>query len=210
LGSFFGKTTQGINPDNGMVNYLTNYKVQDSVGIIGNANPKFMFGFNNTIRYKNWSLDIFFQGVQGNQIFNATRMLTESMSLIMNQSATVLSRWQHPGDATNMPKATPNDWSNVTPSTRFIEDGSYVRLKALTLSYNVKSTTLSKYKVSRCLLYLKAENLLTFTKYSGFDPEVSAFSAKSASATNQNTAPGVDYGTYPQTRGFILGLNISF
>ena len=210
LGSFYGKITQGINPVNGMINYIKNSKVEDSVGIIGNANPKFMFGFNNSIRYKNWSLDIFIQGVQGNQIFNATRMLTESMSLIMNQSATVLSRWHNPGDITNMPKATPNDWSNANPSTRFIEDGSYVRLKALTLSYNVKSTTLSKYKLSRCLLYLTAENLLTFTKYSGFDPEVSAFSVKSASATNQNTAPGVDYGTYPQSRGYILGLNISF
>jgi TonB-linked SusC/RagA family outer membrane protein len=211
LGSFFGKVSLGVDPKTGMMKYLTDVNgYEDSVGIIGNANPKYVFGFNNTVRYKNWSLDVFFQGVQGNQIFNATRVLTESMSLAMNQSATVVNRWQHVGDITNMPKVTPNDWSNATPSSRFIEDGSYVRLKALTVSYNLKSTTLSKYKISRCLIYLTGQNLLTFTNYSGFDPEVSAFGVKGASATNQNTAPGVDYGTYPQSRSYILGLNISF
>ncbi|MEN9696794.1 MAG: hypothetical protein RLZ56_215 [Bacteroidota bacterium] len=210
LGSFYGKIFEGVNPATGMANFMKNSAGDDSVGIIGNANPKYVFGFNNTVRYKNWSLDVFFQGVQGNQIMNATRVLTESMALAMNQSASVVNRWHQAGDITNMPKATPNDWSNATPSTRFIEDGSYVRLKSLTISYNLKSTTLSKYKVSRCLIYLTGQNLLTFTNYSGFDPEVSAFGGKSASATNQNTAPGVDYGTYPQSRSFILGLNISF
>ena len=210
LGSFYGKIFQGVDAATGMAKFMKNGSGEDSVGIIGNANPKYVFGFNNTIRYKNWSLDVFFQGVQGNQIFNATRVLTESMALVMNQSASVVNRWKHAGDITNMPKATPNDWSNATPSTRFIEDGSYVRLKALTISYNLTSASLSKYKVSRCLVYLTAQNLFTFTNYTGFDPEVSAFSVKSASATNQNTAPGVDYGTYPQSRSFILGLNLSF
>ncbi len=210
LGSFFGKIALGVNPTTGMMNFQKNKAGSDSVGIIGNANPKYFFGFSNSLRYKNWNLDIFFQGVQGNQIFNATRVLTESMSLLMNQSANVLNRWTKNGDITNVPKATPNDWSNATPSTRFIEDGSYIRLKALTLGYNVKTATLSKWKISRCVFYLTAENLLTFTKYSGFDPEVSAFSVKSQSATNQNTAPGVDYGTYPQSRDFIIGLNITF
>jgi outer membrane receptor protein involved in Fe transport len=210
LGSFYGKIFQGVDAATGMAKFMKDGSGEDSVGIIGNANPKYVFGFNNTVRYKNWTLDLFFQGVQGNQIFNATRVLTESMALVMNQSASVVNRWKHAGDITNMPKATPNDWSNATPSTRFIEDGSYVRLKALTISYNLSSPSLSKYKVSRCLVYLTAQNLFTFTKYTGFDPEVSAFSVKSASATNQNTAPGVDYGTYPQSRSFILGLNLSF
>jgi hypothetical protein len=132
------------------------------------------------------------------------------MSLIMNQSATVLNRWKNAGDITSIPKSTPNNVVNSTPSSRFIEDGSYLRVKSLTLSYNIKSATLNKLKVSRCLVYLTAENLLTFTKYSGFDPEVSAFSNKSQSSSNQNTAPGVDFGTYPQAREFVFGLNISF
>jgi TonB-linked SusC/RagA family outer membrane protein len=210
LGSFFGKTSLGVDPATGMMKFLKDASGNDSVGIIGNANPKYIFGFNNSIRYKKWTIDVFFQGVQGNQIFNATRVLTESMSLVMNQSANVLNRWTKAGEITTVPKSTPNDWSNATPSTRFIEDGSYIRLKALTIGYNLKSATLSKWKISRCMLYLTAENLFTFTKYSGFDPEVSAFSVKSQSATNQNTAAGVDYGTYPQSRDFIFGLNISF
>jgi hypothetical protein len=83
-------------------------------------------------------------------------------------------------------------------------------LKSLTIGYTLPSSTLSKLKMNRCMVYLTAENLLTFTKYTGFDPEVSAFSGNSNSKTNQNTAPGVDYGTYPQSRDFILGVNISF
>jgi hypothetical protein len=210
LGSFYGKISKGVDPATGMIDFLKNASGADSVGIIGDANPQFIYGFSNSFRYKNWSLDLFIQGVQGNQIFNGTRVLSESMSLIMNQSASVLNRWKHAGDITSIPKSTPNNVVNSTPSSRFIEDGSYLRLKSLTLSYNVKSATLNKLKVSRCLIYLTAENLLTFTKYSGFDPEVSAFSNKSQSARNQNTAPGVDFGTYPQAREFVFGLNISF
>jgi hypothetical protein len=78
------------------------------------------------------------------------------------------------------------------------------------LSYNFNTAGLNKLKISRCVVYLTAENLLTFTKYSGFDPQVSAFSAKNESAKNQNTAPGVDFGTYPQSRDIILGLRVSF
>ncbi len=210
LGSFFGKISNGVDPTSGMINFLKNKNGTDSVGIIGNANPKFIYGFSNSIRYKNWSIDLFLQGVQGNQIFNGTRVLSESMSLIMNQSATVLNRWKKAGDKTSIPKATPNSVVNSAPSSRFIEDGSYLRVKSLTLSYQLKTATLNKLKVSRCVMYLTAENLLTFTKYSGFDPEVSAFSNKTQSASNQNTAPGVDFGTYPQAREFVFGLNISF
>lgn len=210
LGSFYGKISKGVNPATGMIDFLKNASGADSVGIIGDANPQFIYGFSNSFRYKNWSLDLFLQGVQGNQIFNGTRVLSESMSLIMNQSATVLNRWKKAGDITSIPKSTPNNVVNSTPSSRFIEDGSYLRLKSLTVSYNLKAAALNKFKVSRCLIYLTAENLLTFTKYSGFDPEVSAFSSKSQSARNQNTAPGVDFGTYPQAREFVFGLNISF
>ena len=91
-----------------------------------------------------------------------------------------------------------------------MENGSYIRLKALTLGYNIPAEKLKKLKMSRFMVYCTVENLLTFTKYTGFDPEVSAFSTNSQSATNQNTAPGVDFGTYPHARDIILGLNLSF
>jgi hypothetical protein len=141
---------------------------------------------------------------------NATRVLTESLALSMNQSATVLNRWQNAGDMTDIPRVTPNDWANSNPSTRHIENGSYLRLKSLTLGYNINPAALSKLKITRFMIYFTAENLLTFTKYSGFDPEVSAFSSNSQDATNQNTALGVDYGTYPQSRDYVLGLKVSF
>lgn len=210
LGSFYGKISEGVDPTTGNINFLKNSKGADSVGIIGNANPKYMFGLTNNFSYKNFSLNIFIQGVQGNQILNATRVLTESMALVMNQSSAVLRRWQKPGDITDVPKSTPTNWANANPSTRFLENGSYVRLKALTLGYTVPQAKLTKLKMSRCFIYFTGENLLTFTKYTGFDPEVSAFGGSGQSAKNQNVAPGVDFGTYPQSRDFILGVNISF
>lgn len=211
LGSFYGKFAQGVDPATGNIIFLqTADGSADSTGIIGNANPKFIYGFTSSLSYKHWSFDFFFQGVQGNQIMNATRILSESMALVMNQQATVLNRWQNPGDITNIPKVTPNDWANSEPSTRFIENGSYLRLKSLTLGYNFDPTALAKAKITNLMVYFSAENLLTFTRYSGFDPEVSVFSGAGQGTTNQNTAQGVDFGTYPQSRDFVLGLKISF
>lgn len=211
LGSFFGKISEGVDPATGNILFMqTADGSGDSTGIIGYANPKFMYGLTNSFSYKNWTFDFFLQGVQGNQILNATRILTESMALTMNQSATVLNRWRNPGDVTDMPGITPNDWANSNPSTRYLENGSYLRVKSLTLGYSINPSALSRLKIDRFMIYFTAENLFTFTKYSGFDPEVSAFSSSSQDATNQNTAPGVDFGTYPQSRDFVLGLKISF
>lgn len=211
LGSFYGKYSQGVDPATGKIVYLkTADGGADSVGIIGNANPKFIFGFSNSFTIKNFTLDFFFQGVQGNDILNATRILTESMVLPMNQSATVLNRWKNPGDVTDIPGVSPSNWDNSAVSTRYVENGSYIRLKALTLGYNIPAEKLKRLKMSRFMVYCTVENLLTFTNYSGFDPEVSAFSSTGQGATNQNTAPGVDFGTYPHSRDFILGLNLSF
>lgn len=211
LGSFYGKISQRVDTATGDIVFMKKAgSTEDSVGIIGNANPKFTYGFSNSITYKNFSLDVFFQGVSGNDVMNATRILTESMALPMNQSASVLRRWKNPGDKTDMPRVSPELWDNSLPSTRYIEKGSYLRLKALTIGYKLPERIISKAKMSRCFVYLTAENLFTFTNYSGFDPELSAFSGKGNSKENQNAAPGVDWGTYPQSRDFVLGLNITF
>lgn len=211
LGSFFGKFSEGVDPATGdMIFRKTADGSADSVGIIGNANPKFIYGLTNSFTYKNFTLDIFLQGVYGNQILNATKILTESMALTMNQSATVLNRWQTPGDITDIPRVTPNDWANSNPSTRYLEDGSYLRVKSVTLGYNFNPEALQKIHITRFMIFVTAENLLTFTKYTGFDPEVSVFSSNGQDATNQNTALGVDYGTYPQSRDIVAGIKISF
>lgn len=211
LGSFYGKTSLGVDPATGNIKFLkTADGSADSIGIIGYANPRFTYGFTNSISWKNFSLDIFFQGVSGNKVMNATRILSESMALAMNQSATVLNRWKNPGDVSDMPGVSPNNWDNSYPSSRYIEKGSYLRLKSLTLGYRLPEKAISKIKMSRCFIYLTAENLLTFTKYSGYDPELSAFNSKSSSTTDKNAAPGIDWGSYPQSRDFVLGVNISF
>ena len=164
--------------------------------IIGNPNPKFTFSFNNTFSYKNFDLTIFLQGSYGNDIFNANRMYTEAMSIIQNQSTAVLGRWTGEGTSNNIPRAIygdPNQNSRV--SDRYIEDGSYLKIKNINLSYTLPKTVFGQ-NFNSVKIFVSAQNLVTWTKYSGFDPEV--------------PVNGIDNGTYPITRTVSLGLNIGF
>ncbi len=209
LGLFYGYVSGGVDPQTGDIYYLsqegnsTFTPTADDIRIIGNPNPDFIYGMTNSISYKNLSLNIFLQGSQGNDVFNATRVETEGMSDPKNQSAVVVNRWRNPGDVTDIPKSSWASTNNSRISTRFVENGSYLRVKALTLSYNLPSTLLSKVKIKNLKIYATGENLFTFTKYSGFDPEVTAI-------FNGIMAPGVDFGTYPQVRNLIFGLNLTF
>ncbi|QCR25074.1 TonB-dependent receptor [Pontibacter sp. SGAir0037] len=209
LGIFYGYVFGGVDPETGMAYYInkegesTFSPTADDRAIIGNANPDFQYGLTNDFGYKGVRLSIFLQGVQGNDIFNATRIETEGMLDPKNQTIAVLDRWRQPGDITNIPRAVANSTANSLASTRFVENGSYLRVKALTLSYDLPTSLLNRIHISNLRVYATGENLLTFTKYSGFDPEVNAFGGS-------NTALGVDFGTYPQTRNLILGLNVSF
>ncbi len=164
--------------------------------IIGNPNPKFTFSLNNTFTYKNFDLTIFLQGSYGNDILNANRMYTESMSVIQNQSTAVLGRWTGAGTSNDMPRAIfgdPNQNSRV--SDRYVEDGSYVKLKNINLSYTLpKGVFGENFKMVK--IFVSAQNLVTWTKYSGFDPEV--------------PVNGIDNGTYPLTRTVSFGLNVGF
>jgi TonB-linked SusC/RagA family outer membrane protein len=213
LGTFYGYVSEGVDPATGNIKY----KDLDASGnlsdgdktIIGNANPKFSWGLTNDFKYKNWSLNIFFQGVQGNDIFNATRIETEGMYNANNQLTTVLNRWTTPGQITDMPKADFSGVQNLKVSSRYVEDGSYFRLKSITIGYSIPDAKLSKLSISKARFYLTAENLFTWTKYSGLDPELSIY-GRSNDNSLKNIAPGIDYGTYPQTRDIIFGLNLSF
>lgn len=205
LGSFFGYISEGVDPQTGDLIFRdldTNGIINSSDRtVIGNAQPDFTFGFTNTLSYKKWDLNIFFQGSYGNDIYNATRIDLEGMFDSKNQSKDVLNRWMEPGDITDIPRS--GNMDNVNNSTRFVEDGSYVRLKALTLSYRLIENN-PKFKAIKLLsIYFTGQNLLTFTNYSGFDPEVNAFG-------NSATELGIDYGTYPQARTFVVGLNVEF
>lgn len=209
LGSFYGYIWGGVDPETGMAYYIdregesTFEPTAEDRTIIGDANPDFLYGFTNTFSYKNFGLSVFLQGSQGNDIFNATRIETEAMIDSKNQSIVVLDRWRNPGDVTDIPRAIAGNTDNSRLSTRFVEDGSYMRLKALTFSYDLPESLTQNLNLEKLKLYATGENLFTITDYSGFDPEVNAFGAS-------NTARGVDYGTYPQTRNLILGLNVTF
>ena len=207
LGSFYGYVSEGVNPKTGNIIYsdLNHNGILDPGDrkVIGNAQPKFIFGFTNTFKYKRFDLNLFFQGSYGNDIYNATRIDLEGMFDSKNQSTVVLNRWTPTNTNTNIPKAVGGgNVDNVRNSTRFVEDGSYVRLKTITLSYKVIDNIKAK-AVKKLTVYVTGQNLLTFTKYTGFDPEVNAFGSSA-------TELGIDYGTYPQSKTFILGLNVEF
>ena len=208
IGDFWGFISEGVDPDTGDIIYRDlngdgEINADGDKTVIGNANPDFSYGFTNSLNYKGFGLNIFFQGVSGNDIFNATRIETEAMTDFKSQSSAVVNRWQQPGDLASIPKATLGDKYNSDLSSRFIENGSYLRLKTLTFSYDFNQSLIEESFLSRLKLYFTAENLTTFTDYSGYDPEVNAFGSS-------NLVQGVDYGTYPQTQNFIFGINASF
>ena len=213
LGMFFGYVSNGVDPQTGNLIFAdldkTGTLTDGDQTIIGNANPKYTFGLNNTLNYHNWTFSLFIQGVQGNQIFNATRIESEGLFDEGNQLTTTLTRWKTAGQITNMPKADFGNNHNSLISSRYIEDGSYIRVKAATLGYELPKGLTDHLKMNKLYLYITAENLFTFTKYSGMDPEVSVY-GRSADNALKNIAPGVDYGTYPQARSFLFGLNLTF
>ncbi len=205
LGSFYGYKSLGVNADTGDIEYEDISK-NGSIGpedrtVIGCAQPKFIYGLTNDFSWKGLTLSIFFQGSYGNQIFNASRIDTEGMIDFKNQSKSTLKRWKRPGMITDMPRS--GNVENIHNSSRFVEDGSYLRLKTLTLSYNLPASLIQKTILSGLQIFVTGQNLLTFTKYSGYDPEVNAYGANAV-------ALGVDYGTYPQSKTIIAGINISF
>jgi len=206
LGTFFGYISKGVDPETGMIIY----KDLDNSGsitandrtVIGNAQPDFIYGMTNTFTYKGLQLNIFIQGTYGNDVFNASRIDMEGMYDQKNQDIRVLKRWRYPGQITDVPKAT-TDMSNVRNSTRFLENGSYLRVKDITLSYELPASLIKTVKLSKLTVFGTAQNLLTLTKYTGFDPEVNAYGTSGVEL-------GVDYGTYPHARTFIFGLNVEF
>ncbi|HEX5155113.1 MAG TPA: TonB-dependent receptor [Parafilimonas sp.] len=176
---------------------------------LGSFIPKFSYSLNLSANYKNFGLTLFFQGVQGNKIYNATRTATEGMVRFFNAGTQVLNAWTPSNTNTDIPRAVSADPNqNARPSTRFIEDGSYLRLKNIMLNYTVPAQSLqslTKGAVKGLNIYVSAQNILTITNYSGFDPEVGNRQVNTTSLTN-----GVDYAVYPQPKGYQVGINVNF
>ncbi|RAK69343.1 SusC/RagA family TonB-linked outer membrane protein [Hymenobacter edaphi] len=165
---------------------------------IGSPVPDFTYGVTNTLSWKGFDLNVFVQGSQGNDIYNLNRYYTEG-ALYGNGSgiSRVLGRWTGPGTSNDVPRAIGGDPNqNLRVSTYFVEDGSYARLKLLTLGYTLPKAVMSRLYASQLRVYVSAQNLVTLTNYSGYDPEVGI--------------SGVDRGVYPQPRVLLAGVNIGF
>ncbi|MCC5938818.1 MAG: TonB-dependent receptor [Lunatimonas sp.] len=222
VGSFYGWIYEGVYqqgddfiPGGGFEQVLGGEKFRDINGdgvlnasdrdIIGNPHPDFIWGWNNDFRWKNFDLNIFFQGSYGNDILSYTLMELDLLSGINNATTAALNRWTPTNTNTDVPRAALGRTRRV--STRWIYDGTFTRLKNLSLGYNFPQSITSRLKVSKLRVYASAQNILTFTSYRGYDPEVNY---QSGGATNGNRNLGLDYGSYPNAKNYTFGLNVGF
>lgn len=165
--------------------------------VIGNPNPTWLYSMNNRFTYKGFELSIYLQGVAGNKIYNRTRSVMESMSAAYNQAASTAHRWHGEGTSYSMPRAVwadPNGNNRI--SDRWVENGAYLRLKNITLAYNLPDSWLKKISFESARILVSCENVATITGYKGLDPEVGI--------------DGIDYSSFPPSRIFNVGLSVNF
>lgn len=222
LGTFWGYKTNGIFQTQEeintqpKINSLANTKVGDrkyvdtngdgvitalDKGDLGSSQPKFVGSFSNTVAYKNFDLQFSFQGAYGGKVFNALNQQLEISTLGTNAAATLLDRWTPTNPSNEIPRASSSPLGIV--SERYVEDASFLRLKLITLGFTFPKSVSSKLGTQSIKFYLSAENLVTWTKYTGYDPEVSSYE-------QNNLYPGIDFGAYPNSRTFISGVNVTF
>jgi TonB-linked SusC/RagA family outer membrane protein len=207
MGAFWGFVSEGVDPSTGNIIFRDlngdgNIDPDNDRTFLGSALPKLTFGFLNDFTYRNFNLSILIDGVSGNKVLNATRIETEGMFDVKNSSAETLRRWTKPGDQTDVPIAIFSDPDqNSRISSRFIENGSFIRLRNVTLGYRIAGDKMKNLGVNSIRLYVTAQNLHTFSKYKGYHPEVNAYGTDAISQ-------GIDYGTYPQAKIFTFGLNV--
>jgi TonB-linked SusC/RagA family outer membrane protein len=176
--------------------------------VIGSPHPDFTYGLNINLGYKAFDLTLFGSGSQGNQIFNYTRYFTDFNTFQGNRSRRALyEAWSPTNKGGTSPIPDANDQTSSLPSTYFIENGSYFRLKNVQLGYTLPKTVLSRLGLSSCQIYVQSQNLLTITKYTGLNPEIS-ISNNSSSDRNRNL--GFDGGYLPVSRSLLVGLNLAF
>lgn len=221
LGVFFAKEFAGADPANGDALYYKNQikgdrsttnDVNEAADVvIGNPNPKFFYGFGNTLSFKGIDLDILMQGVYGNQIYNGggQYMSASGSNGFDNQTIDQLAAWKNPGDITNVPEARLFYANGTNPSSRYISGGSYLRVKSVSLGYTIPVAIIKKFRIERIRVYARALNLFTITKYKGWDPEVNAdYLTDPATNANYNLSQGVDFYSAPQIKSIVFGINI--
>lgn len=180
---------------------------EDDLYVLGNANPDFTFGFNNTFNFEfndksSLGLTIYLQGAVGNEIVNFNKFSLESFDGYRNNSTAALDRWTPENPTNEYPRATTKNAGNIL-SDHYVEDGSYLRIKDITLSYTFPKSLTKKFYCEGLTVFAGLKNIHTFTDYSGYDPEVSRFA-------NDNLSMGADYGSYPMAKSYEFGLRMNF
>ncbi len=224
LSVFYGAEYAGVDPQNGDALYYindpennnretTNDFNEANFIVLGNPNPDYTGGFNNTFSWKGLDLNVFFQFVQGNQVHNAGARFQFAGDWFDNQQIDQIRSWQNPGDITDVPEARFGSTNGgAGRSSRYLYDASYVRLKNITLGYNLPADLLDRTFLRTARVYVTGVNLLTFTDYPGWDPEVSTDFLLSDSGTGRptNIYQGVDFYSPPQPKTFTVGINLGF
>jgi len=218
IGVFFLPKFAGVDPETGDALYLdaegkttTDYSQAERM-VVGKANPDWTGGFNNTLTYKGFDLNVFFTFVEGNNIYNRAGVYQAAGfgGGFDNQTKELLDRWQQPGDITSVPRLSYWYGNGHRASSRWIYDGSYIRLKTLTLGYTLPQKAASLLHISGARLYVAGYNLWTRTDYIS-DPEVNTgVTGARPSSAPENITSGVDFYTIPQARTFTIGLNVKF
>jgi TonB-dependent starch-binding outer membrane protein SusC len=223
LGVFYTVEYAGVNPENGDAQFYTNVKNADGTvdrtivansdynlaqrTVVGDPNPKWIGGITNTFKYKGFDLSVLFSGVFGNDVnvYGMGRYSMANMIYEDNQTADQLKRWRQPGDITDVPQVRYYEGNGAQASSRFIVDGSFVRLRNASLGYTLPKAWISKVKLQNARFYVSGQNLLTITNdYPLWDPEVNADSFDS------NISKGNDFYTPPQPRTILFGINLGF
>lgn len=210
FGQFYGKMYAGVDPNNGDALYYaadkskTNDYSQAVDTIIGNPNPDYYGGFNNHFSYKGFDLDIQCQFVKGGSLYNMAGFFQSvNGDYFDNQTVDQMNYWKTPGQITNIPQPRLYDGNGAGKSSRWVQDGSYLRVKSVNFGYNLPRRMLQRYKMENARVYVAASNLFTFTKYNGYDPEVN-------SASNGSLNLGHDFYTPPQIKTISVGFNLGF
>ncbi len=209
LGTFWGLNFLGVDPATGDAIYEDingDGQISPDDGmVIGTAQPGFVGGITNNLSYKGFDLSIFLQFSYGNKLLNFSNsaLLNSGEDLNNNQVRKALDRWQEPGDITDVPRYELGNTRNNWHSNRFLEDGSFLRIKNISLSYNLPIRYVERIKAQSIRIYGSATNVFTLTNYSGNDPEVSTLDGST-------TAQGIDFFTLPQVKTMMIGINVKF
>ena len=176
--------------------------------IIGNPHPDFTYGINVNLGYKNFDLTMFGQGVQGNEIFNYVRYWTDFNTFQGNRSTEMLyDSWKKQGDVAKLPRLNSGDATSQQISSYFLEDGSYLRLKNVQLTYSIPANIMKKVKMGSAQIYVQGQNILTMTKYTGLDPDINL---RTSGNDNQDIHMGIDEGAYPVAKSYLVGVRLGF